>query len=68
MGELGFVVPENRRTHTVECVESAEVLTISYEKLLELYFQNPRNSENKCCGYRPSGLSRILSGSNGSLR
>lgn len=41
MGELGFVVPENRRTQTVECVESAEVLTISYEKLLELYFQNP---------------------------
>ena len=41
MGELGFVVPENRRTQTVECVESGEVLTISYEKLLELYFQNP---------------------------
>jgi Cyclic nucleotide-binding domain len=41
MGELGFVVPENRRTQTVECVESGEVLTITYEKLLELYFQNP---------------------------
>ena len=41
MGELGFVVPENRRTQTVECVEAGEVLTITYEKLLELYFQNP---------------------------
>lgn len=41
MGELGFVVPENRRTQTVECVADGEVLTITYEKLLELYFQNP---------------------------
>jgi Cyclic nucleotide-binding domain len=41
MGELGFVVPENRRTQTVECVAAGEVLTITYEKLLELYFQNP---------------------------
>lgn len=41
MGELGFVDPKNRRTQTVECIENAEVLTITYEKLLELYFQNP---------------------------
>lgn len=42
MGELGFVAPENRRTQTVECIEDGEVLTITYEKLLELYFQNPK--------------------------
>jgi hypothetical protein len=42
MGELGFVAPENRRTQTVECVEDGAVLTITYEKLLELYFQNPQ--------------------------
>jgi len=41
MGELGFVAPENRRTGTVECIEDGDVLTITYEKLLELYFQNP---------------------------
>src|SRR5215472_5163001 len=41
MGELGFVDPKNRRTQTVECVENADVLTITYEKLMELYFQNP---------------------------
>ena len=41
MGELGFVDPKNRRTQTVECIENADVLTITYEKLLELYFQNP---------------------------
>jgi Cyclic nucleotide-binding domain len=41
MGELGFVDPNNRRTGTVQCVENGDVLTITYEKLLELYFQNP---------------------------
>ncbi len=40
MGELGFVDPKNRRTQTVECIEDGDVLTITYEKLLELYFQN----------------------------
>jgi len=41
LGELGFVDPKNRRTQTVECIENGDVLTITYEKLLELYFQNP---------------------------
>jgi CRP-like cAMP-binding protein len=41
MGELGFLSPKNRRTQTVECIESGEALTITYDKLLELYFQNP---------------------------
>jgi len=41
MGELGFVAPQNRRTQTVKCIEDGDVLTITYEKLLELYFQNP---------------------------
>jgi CRP-like cAMP-binding protein len=41
MGELGFVDPKNRRTGTVECIEDGDVLSITYEKLLELYFQNP---------------------------
>jgi CRP-like cAMP-binding protein len=41
MGELGFVDPKNRRTQTVECIEDGDVMTITYEKLLELYFQNP---------------------------
>ena len=41
MGELGFLSPNNRRTQTVECIEGGEVLTITYDKLLEIYFQNP---------------------------
>jgi len=42
MGELGFLTANNRRTATVECKEAAQVLTITYERLLELYFQNPQ--------------------------
>jgi len=41
MGELGFVAPKNKRTQTVQCIDSGDVLTITYETLLELYFQNP---------------------------
>jgi CRP-like cAMP-binding protein len=42
MGELGFLTPNNRRTATIECTEAGHVLTITYEKLLEIYFQNPQ--------------------------
>jgi len=42
MGELGFLSPDNRRTATVECTEAGHALTITYEKLLEIYFQNPQ--------------------------
>jgi CRP-like cAMP-binding protein/uncharacterized protein (DUF697 family) len=41
MGELGFLSPKNHRTQSVECTEDGEVMTISYEKLLEVYFQKP---------------------------
>ena len=42
MGELGFLTPNNRRTATVECIEDGQVLTLTYERLLEIYFQNPQ--------------------------
>jgi hypothetical protein len=41
MGELGFVTPNNRRTQTVECIEDGSVLAITYDRLLEIYFENP---------------------------
>jgi uncharacterized protein (DUF697 family)/CRP-like cAMP-binding protein len=41
MGELGFVTPNNKRTQTVECIENGEVLSITYDRLLEIYFDNP---------------------------
>src|SRR6202012_574173 len=42
MGELGFLSPDNRRTATIKCTEDGHVLTITYDKLLEIYFQNPQ--------------------------
>jgi Cyclic nucleotide-binding domain len=42
MGEFGFLTPNNRRTGAVECTEDGQVLTITYERLLEIYFQNPQ--------------------------
>jgi CRP-like cAMP-binding protein len=42
VGELGFLTPNQRRTATVECIEDAQVMTITYERLLEIYFQNPQ--------------------------
>ena len=42
MGEFGFLTPDNRRTATIECIEDGHVLTITYDKLLEIYFQNPQ--------------------------
>jgi hypothetical protein len=41
LGELGFLTPDNQRTQTVECTEDVEMLTITYDKVRELYFQNP---------------------------
>jgi hypothetical protein len=41
VGELGFLAPDNRRTQSLECTEDGQVLTITYEKLMEIYFQNP---------------------------
>jgi hypothetical protein len=41
VGELGFLSPDNRRTGTVECIQDVEVLTMTYDRLLEIYFQNP---------------------------
>jgi hypothetical protein len=41
VGEMGFMSPSNTRTQTLECVEDGEVLSISYDEVRQLYFQNP---------------------------
>lgn len=41
VGEMGFMSPENKRTQTLECIEAGEVLSISYDEVRQLYFQNP---------------------------
>ena len=41
VGELAMLAPDNRRTATLECVEEGNVLSITYEQVEELYYQNP---------------------------
>jgi CRP/FNR family transcriptional regulator, cyclic AMP receptor protein len=41
VGEMGLMSPDNRRTQTLECLEAGEVLSISYDEVRQLYFQNP---------------------------
>jgi hypothetical protein len=41
VGELGMLAPDNRRTATLECIEAGKVLSITYEQVEELYYQNP---------------------------
>ena len=42
VGELGFLSPGNRRTQTLQCEQAGVLLRISYDRLKELYFQNPK--------------------------
>jgi CRP/FNR family cyclic AMP-dependent transcriptional regulator len=41
VGELALLTPDQTRTQTVECIENAEVLQITYEQVEQLYYQNP---------------------------
>jgi CRP/FNR family transcriptional regulator, cyclic AMP receptor protein len=41
VGELAMLAPDNRRTATLECIESGRVLSITYEQVEQLYYQNP---------------------------
>jgi hypothetical protein len=41
VGELAMLAPDNRRTATLECVEEGEALSITYEQVEQLYYQNP---------------------------
>jgi hypothetical protein len=41
VGELGMLSPGAKRTRTIVCVEDCEVLELAYERIEELYYQNP---------------------------
>ncbi len=41
VGEMGFLTADNRRTQSVVCIQPGHVLTITYDKVRELYFENP---------------------------
>jgi hypothetical protein len=41
VGELGMLAPARKRTQTLECKESGTLLEIGYDKIEQLYYQNP---------------------------
>src|SRR4029079_3042268 len=41
MGDRASAPRRTLRTQPIQCLESGDVLSITYETLLELYFQNP---------------------------
>jgi CRP/FNR family transcriptional regulator, cyclic AMP receptor protein len=41
IGEIGLIAPDNKRTLSFECIEDGQVLTISYDHVKQLFFQNP---------------------------
>jgi hypothetical protein len=41
VGELGLLAPGRARTQTLECKEGGAVLEIGYDKIEQLYYQNP---------------------------
>jgi CRP-like cAMP-binding protein len=40
-GELGLLTTGSHRTRSVECVETGHVLTLPYDEVRALYFENP---------------------------
>jgi len=41
VGELGLLRPGGRRGQSLECIEDGDLLSIGYDQVQELYFQNP---------------------------
>ncbi len=46
IGEFGLLHPGGRRTQSLQCVEEAEILIITYDEVNELFFQNPEFGYN----------------------
>jgi CRP/FNR family cyclic AMP-dependent transcriptional regulator len=42
VGEVGLISPDNKRSLSLKCVTDGNLLSISYEKVRQLYFQNPQ--------------------------
>jgi hypothetical protein len=41
IGEMGLLTPDNSRTQSVVCTHGGYCLSITYDKVRELYFENP---------------------------
>ena len=42
VGELGMLAPARTRTQTLVCTQSGSVLEIRYDRIEQLYYQNPK--------------------------
>ena len=42
MGEIGLFTPDGRRTATVRCRTEVQAAVLDYDRMKELYFQNPQ--------------------------
>ena len=42
VGELGMLAPSRTRTQTLICTQSGSVLEIAYDRIEQLYYQNPQ--------------------------
>jgi CRP/FNR family transcriptional regulator, cyclic AMP receptor protein len=42
VGELGMLAPARTRTQTLVCTQAGSLLEISYDRIEELYYQNPQ--------------------------
>jgi cyclic nucleotide-binding protein len=41
VGELALVAPDRARTQTLQCIESGDVIVITYDQIMQIYYQNP---------------------------
>ena len=41
VGELGMLAPDRKRTQTVTCIEDGSILEIDYNRIEQIYHQNP---------------------------
>jgi hypothetical protein len=42
IGELGLITKEHKRTQTVVCEEAGLLLSVTYDEVRQMYYQNPR--------------------------
>jgi len=42
IGELGMLSPDRVRTQSAVCVDGGQILTITYDQVRQLFFQNPK--------------------------
>ncbi|MGV3634139.1 MAG: Crp/Fnr family transcriptional regulator [Pseudorhodoplanes sp.] len=42
VGELGMLSPDRVRTQSAVCVDGGQILTITYDQVRQLFFQNPK--------------------------